>query len=487
MTLLSQISERLRAGAPLILVEDPDEALARAAAVQAAGQFLPIREISPLDPDILDSFDRPGTVITGDFLRIYGENPQAVRILREIAFPGEGEPRRCILLESPDVRVPDALRSDLEIIRPALPSVAELREELEAFATSQKLFIPGEDEELYALASAVAGLPRHEAARLFARCWVANRALDATWLRREKAQRVSERLSGALTFQAPEDVSIGGLGNLRTWLSGRREAFSNSKAREYGVPEPKGVLLLGIPGTGKSLTARVVAREWGLPLLRLDAGRLFGSLVGQSESQTREALEAAESCAPCVLWIDEVEKGLSGGKGNSTDGGTSQRVFGAILTWLQEKTKPVFVLATANRVADLPPELLRKGRFDEIFFVDLPTFSERLEILAVHLSKRGRDPKSFDLQALAKASESFGGAELEQAVIDGLFKSFSESRELETNDVLEAIRRTVPLAVTMAEDVKTLREWAKGRAVPAGSSEVSFPTSSGVRRASLLS
>ena len=240
---------------------------------------------------------------------------------------------------------------------------------------------------------------------------------------------------------------------------------------------PKGIALLGIPGTGKSLTAKMIGGLWRLPLLRLDVGALFGSLVGESEERTRRALHLAETIAPCVLWIDEMEKALAHG---GLDSGTSTRVFGTILTWMQEKKAPVFVVATANDISSLPPELLRKGRFDEIFFLDLPTFEERKEIFAVHLRKRRRLPEDYDLDRLAAASEGYVGAEIEQAIIDAMYIGFNDNeREFTTADILNALARQVPLSVSQREVINYLREWLReGRAQSASFVEAQRPKTS---------
>lgn len=469
-----QINDRMRAGALVILVEDPDEQLAVESARVAAQQFQPVKVISAADPEVMQALDQhknnSGTLILCDFLNAYGSNPVAVRMIREIAIQNKtsGAYSRLILLEAPGVQIPPSLRGDMEFVIPPLPSLDDIKLEIDIFIKQQKTKLEGNGEMKHVIAQSVAGLARHEASRLFARCWIEMKKLDPAWLRKEKAARVAERLGGALTFFNDLDVpNIGGLDGLKAWLGARKTAFGSEKARKYGLPEPKGMLLLGIPGTGKSLTPKVIAREWGLPLLRLDAGKLFGSLVGQSEAQARQAIEAAESCSPCVLWVDEIEKGLAGSKGGSGDSGTSQRVFGTLLTWLQEKTKPVFVVATANRIADLPPELLRKGRFDEIFFVDLPSYKERMEIARIHLERRGRDPKKIDVGEIAEATDGFSGAEIEQAVIDGLFGAFAEDREVEIEDIKKAASGTTPLSKTMTEDINKLKTWAAGRAKPA--------------------
>lgn len=462
-----EINNRLRAGALVVLVEDPDEALALESAKVAAKGFLPITVKSASDQDSMDALEKlktaseGGTLILCDFLRAFGSNPVAVRMIREIALQQRAEKKpfsRLILIEVPGIEVPVSLRGDIEYLIPKMPDAKALRAELDDFLKLQDIKLPGA-ENRHAIASAVSGLSRHEAMRLFSRSWVDNQSLDTVWLRTEKATRVSERLGGALTFVDTNTPDIGGMGNLKAWLDARQGAFGSEKAKEFGLPEPKGVLFLGPPGTGKSLTAKTTARRWGVPLLRLDVGKMFGSLVGQSESQTRQAIEAAEACAPCVLWIDEIEKGLSSG---GLDGGTSQRVFGTMLTWLQEKTKPVFVVATANDVSGLPPELLRKGRFDEIFFVDLPSLSERFEIAKIHLARRKRT--EIDAKQIATQSDGFSGAEIEQAIIEGMFNAFSKERDVKLPDILDAIRGTQPLSKTMSEKIKLLRAWADGRA-----------------------
>ena len=470
------IADRLRAGALVLVVQEADELLALSAIEAGAEACTPVRIMSASDPEVMTYLEAhkegSGTLVLLDYLSVYGENPLSVRLVREIALQQRedgGQFSRLILVESPEVKVPPVLAGDVEVIAPPLPNVEQLAEELDSFIETQEIEMPGANGEFrYAVAGAVAGLARHEAARLFARCWIEKKKLDPAWLRAEKAERVAAKLGGALTFESTESANVGGLDGLRTWLGERRDAFSSPKAKKFGLPEPKGLLLLGCPGTGKSLTAKAVAREWGLPLLRLDAGRLFGSLVGQSEMQTRQAIEAAEACAPCVLWVDEIEKGLGGGgSGSSGDSGTTQRVFGALLTWLQEKTAPVFVVATANRIAALPPELLRKGRFDEIFFIGLPNVEERREIAQIHIERRGRD---LNPKIIAEATEGFSGAEIEQVIVDGLFTAFAAGgRNLRMDDVLEAAKRTTPLSKTMGEEIRALEKWAEGRARMASS------------------
>ena len=249
---------------------------------------------------------------------------------------------------------------------------------------------------------------------------------------------------------------VGGMDNLKRWLEERRMGFSD-KAKDFGLPEPKGVFMLGVQGCGKSLMAKAVADLWQLPLLRLDVAAVF-SAGGNEENSLRETVRVAESLAPVVLWIDEIEKGFDGRSGGGGE------AFGYFLTWMQEKTKPVFVVATANEVRVLPPELLRKGRFDEIFFVDLPNVHERLDILEIHLRNRRRDPHDFDLTQVAEETDRFSGAELEQVVVSALYSAFSQDRAMDNDDLIDAARETIPLAITMDVRLKDLREWARPRA-----------------------
>ncbi|HZW08905.1 MAG TPA: AAA family ATPase, partial [Phycisphaerales bacterium] len=274
--------------------------------------------------------------------------------------------------------------------------------------------------------------------------------------------------SGALeAVEAPTDLSqIGGMTNLKKWLEMRRDALS-PKAAAFGVAPPKGVLLLGVQGAGKSLCAKAVATAWQIPLLRLDAGSLYDKYVGESERRLRTALDQAKAMAPVVLWIDEIEKAFASAASQSTDGGLSKRMFGTLLTWMQERTRPIFLVATANDIEALPPELLRKGRFDEIFFVDLPGEGARRDIFTIHLRKRGRKAEEFDIDQLVGASEGFSGAEIEQAICSALCAAFADGSELQTRHVLEAVRSSPPLSVTMAEKMQALRDWARGRCVPA--------------------
>lgn len=474
MTLQQTILNRLKAGALLSVVVESDETLAVEAAKIAAEAISPkqVQVLSPLDPEFGDKLtahkeNGKGVMIIPDLLRIQSSNAGMVRLLREFALQVKQPPYpRIILIESSGIEVPAGLRGDIEYIITKLPSVEELKQELEQFLGDQGIKLEGNGEARAQIADALSGLARHEAAKLLARCWVDNKKLDVAWLRKSKAERVSERLGGALSFINVEDCpDIGGAELLQEWLKDRRKAFASEKARKFGLPESKGLLLVGVPGCGKSATVKEIARDWGLPAMRLDIGKVFGSLVGQSEAQIRQAIEAAEACSPCVLWIDEIEKGLGGTKnGGGGDSGTSQRVFGSILTWLQEKVKPVFVVATANNVAGLPPELLRKGRFDEIFFVDLPDKQEREAIAGIHVARRKRSLEVLNPKAIALLCDDFSGAEIEQSIVDAMFRAFSEDREPTLEDIKLAAESTMPLSKTMAEDITKLRTWAKGRA-----------------------
>jgi len=321
------------------------------------------------------------------------------------------------------------------------------------------------------LVEAALGLTYVEAENVFAKSIVRNKTFDVPTILSENKHII--RKSGILEYyEAQESLDeIGGLETLKSWLQKRRGAFT-SKARDFGLPLPKGILLIGVPGCGKSLTAKAVGAAWQMPLLRLDVGKIFGGLVGASEENIRKALKTAEAIAPAVLWLDEMEKGFSGtGSSNMSDGGTTSRVFGTFVTWMQEKTSPVFVIATANDVRSLPPELLRKGRFDEIFFVDLPSRDERKQVFEIHLKKKRRDPATLDLGKIVEATPEFSGAEIEQAVVSALYDAFDGETDLTTEGIVGSAREIVPLAVTMKEGIDGMREWARTRARPASTGQ----------------
>ena len=328
------------------------------------------------------------------------------------------------------------------------------------------------------LLKASLGLTEDEAEKVFRKARVVAGKLtesEVDIVLSEKKQLI--RRNGILEYIEEDETldSVGGLEELKHWLRQRSNAFSE-RAREYGLPQPKGMLILGVPGCGKSLIAKTTARLWGLPLLRLDMGRVYdGSMVGRSEANLRGALRTAESISPAILFIDEIDKAFAGGAGSAdSDGGTSSRIFGSFLTWMQEKNSPVFVMATANRVERLPSEFLRKGRFDEIFFVDLPNEEERKEIFKIHLGKRRRDIERFDFEQLTKVCEGFSGAEIEQGLISAMYEAFAQGREFNQLDIIAAIRATLPLSKTMSEQVTALRDWARQRARPAASSVAEY-------------
>jgi SpoVK/Ycf46/Vps4 family AAA+-type ATPase len=410
----------------------------------------------------LEVLEKPLVLAVLDAQAVLAE-AAAVRRLRD-ALPRLAQRKQTVVLLGPIVELPLELEREASRLTLPLPTADELRRLFERVAGAGAADAPP-GEVLDDCVRAALGLTGAEAVRVFRKAWLAAGALDGgavAHVLREK-QKALRRVP-ALSFQdASEDLSqVGGLGELKRWLAERRRAFG-AEARAFGLPVPRGLLLLGVQGCGKSLSAKAVARAWRFPLLRLDLAAAFGDRSRSPEVTMREATAVAESLAPAVLWIDEIEKGFA-----ATDRDPSaSRVFGAFLTWLAEKNAPVFVVATANDVTALPPELLRRGRFDELFFVDLPTETERVEILAIHLAKRGRDPKQYPLAELAGRALRLSGAELEQVVASGLYKAFAERRELGENDLANAIQETVPLYETYEERVKELRDWARTRARPA--------------------
>ena len=301
---------------------------------------------------------------------------------------------------------------------------------------------------------------------------VDNKLTDADINRILASKRRMLSGGGMLEFvESPASLNeVGGLERLKGWLKQRESSFSE-QAASYGLTPPRGVLLLGVQGAGKSLCAKAIATAWQRPLLRMDPGGLYDRFIGESEKKLREALQQAEAMSPIVLWIDEIEKAFASAATHSTDGGLSQRMFGALLTWMQEHREPVFLVATANNIDALPPELLRKGRFDEIFFVDLPGAEARKLIFEIHLKKRGKDPADFNTDKLASVAKGFSGAEIEQAVVSALHAAFADNQPLTTDGIVKAVKETNPLSVTMRERIDALRKWAKDRCVPADEPE----------------
>ena len=393
-----------------------------------------------------------------------------IRRLKEIALHLKNS-FKTIILVSPMMEIPTELEKEITVLNHPLPAREDLSELLDRILADLKQFkqmeIDLDDASRDRLLQSALGLTLSEAENVFAKIIVKGERLSGENVNEvfaEKQQII--RKNGLLEYCAPSESfdQVGGLAVLKDWLNKRAMAFSN-QARAFGLPPPRGILMLGIQGCGKSLCAKAVSNQWQLPLLRFDIGRMFGSLVGSSEENVRRAIGVAESVAPAILWVDEIDKAFAGTQASGmTDGGTTARVFGTFLTWLSEKAAPVFVVATANDISQLPPELLRKGRLDEIFFVDLPSASERREVFEIHLTKRARNASRFDLDPLIGASDDFSGAEIEEAINSALYDAFYASQELNSEHILAALRQTVPLSRTMDQHINALRAWAEGRA-----------------------
>ena len=395
-----------------------------------------------------------------------GKNPPVVREIKNLTKELKRS-RKTLILTSHTLTIPEEFKEEVTIIDFPLPNTEEIDYLISQLVVPEKLKVEGKSREQ--LIKACQGLSRARIQRVLAKALAAKKQVDESDIQgvlEEKKQTI--RQTGILEFYATSESlkNVGGLENLKRWVKMREDAFTE-EARRYGIPNPKGVLLVGIQGTGKSLSAKTIANEWRLPLLRLDTGRLFGGIVGESESKVRQMIQIAEAIAPCVLWIDEIDKAFGNINGGSDgDSGTSRRVFGSLITWMQEKTAPVFIVATANNVKVLPAELLRKGRFDEIFFLNLPTEKERQDIFKVHLQKlRPSRLREFELPKLAKQSNKFSGAEIEQVVVDALHRAFhnledGQRRDLMTQDILQAIEDTVPLAAIARQQIDELKQWA---------------------------
>ena len=376
--------------------------------------------------------------------------------------------KKSIIIVSGNSELPSELRNCSVLLDFPLPDVSELEKALQTLIKTPGIKLEITDSDRKELVRAALGLTTSQAQRVFARAIVNDGRLsveDIALVIEEKRNIIKE--ARALEFCTVNEslANVGGLEVLKEWLHHRSKAFTD-EAKAYGLEMPKGVGLIGISGTGKSLSAKMIAGLWHVPLLRLDMGAVFQKWYGESEQNIRTALKTAETVAPCIMWIDEIEKAM-GGTGDS-DGGTNLRVLGTILTWMQEKQAPVFVVATANDIGRLPPELFRRGRFDEIFFLDLPTQAERKEIFALHLKKRNRLPDNFNLDELSQESEGYVGAEIEQAIIDAMVIAFNQGREFITEDIIVSLKRQVPLSVSQREQIAQLQKWLdEGRAQPA--------------------
>jgi len=441
----------------------PDKALSQAAKVT--------------EPTIFVFFDLHYSLGAGP----RGAEPGTIRAVRDVAEHFKNGPvPSTLIIVAPSLTLPIDLEKAVTVVDLPLPGMDEIEQVLEEIIVPNRssITINLKAGERHRLVQAALGLTRSEAENAFARAIVSDGVLDAAAIELvldEKRQTI--RKSGLLEFIPPEGSldDVGGLENLKRWL-GKRNSSWLGEASQWSIPFPKGILITGVPGCGKSLTAKCTSSFWSMPLLRLDIGRVFSGLVGSSEQNMRGALKLAEATSPSILWIDEIEKGFSSGSGGGGDSGTSQRVFGTFLTWMQEKKHPVFVIATANSIDRLPPEFLRKGRFDEIFFVDLPTHAERIPIWRVHLRRRlvpgtavaaalGIERDLLD--RLAAASEGFSGAEIEQAVVSACFDAFADRRPATEDDLRRSIANMVPLSVTQAEQIAATRAWATDRAVAA--------------------
>lgn len=403
-----------------------------------------------------------------------------IRKLRDI-LPDLKSSRKTVVFISPQLAIPCDMEKEISVLDFDLPTTEEIEAMLDELCESlppENVHLTG--DEKHELVRSALGLTLQEAENAFCRAIVRGRGLDKSAIaviHEEKNQVVKK--TGVLEFVNTDlDINdIGGLENLKNWLLKRNNSWLE-RARAYHLPAPKGVLITGVPGCGKSLTAKAMSAIWGLPLLKLDMGKIFGGIVGSSEENMRKAIRTAEAVAPSILWVDEIEKGFAGTRSEG-DSGTSARVFGTFLTWMQDKTAPVFVIATSNDISRLPPELLRKGRFDEIFFVDLPTCKEREKIFRLHLQKRLKgstipheiDPDSGVCGELAGMTEGFSGAEIEQAVVAALYEAFFADRGLRREDLVKCVRETVPLSVTQKEQILELRKWAETRAVLATARE----------------
>ena len=436
--------------------------------------------------DHIGNFQDPAVFIMKDFHVFFGPDRQTrpdygiIRKLRDILQELKMN-RKTVIFLSPRLVIPEEMEKDLSVLDFGLPEAEEIRQLLDDLTQGlNPENIRLNQDEKNQLIRAALGLTLQEAENAFCRAIVQSRGLDRNAIDviyDEKNQIV--RKTGVLEFVKSDLKSddIGGLDNLKKWLIKRNNTWKE-KARRYNLPAPKGVLITGVPGCGKSLTAKAMSTIWGLPLMKLDMGKIFGGIVGSSEENMRKAIATAEAVAPSILWVDEIEKGFAGTRSDG-DSGTSARVFGTFLTWMQDKTSPVFVIATSNDISRLPPELLRKGRFDEIFFVDLPTTREREKIFQVHLKKRlDSDQVSHPvtvnedlIRELAYVSKGFSGAEIEQVVISALYDAFYADRGVTREDLIRSIQDTVPLSVTQQEQLIALRTWAEKRAVLATARE----------------
>ena len=424
----------------------------------------------------MESMTVEAVFILKDFHR-HLEDPVVVRRLRDVGQKFSIN-RRTVILTAPSITMPPELGSLVEYLDLPLPDVQRLgqiiEETFKRLSKNYTLQLKADSAVVDVIAANLRGLTEEEAERAISQALVARYALcgeTATDVLQAKKELL--RHSGMLEFiDASENMAgVGGLENLKRWLAQRRGAWEDT-ARDFGLEPARGVIILGVQGCGKSMCARAIAGEWKLPLVKFDTAAIFDKYIGETEKRIRKVFQVAEGLAPCVLWIDELEKVFagSGPDSASVDAGVSSRLLASFLGWMQERKAAVFVAATCNNVTALPPELIRKGRFDELFFVDLPTVEERTQIFAIQLKRRKRNPADFDLDGIATAAKGYSGAEIEAAVQTALFAAYSAKQQLSTQVLLDALQTTVPLSITRAEEIQALREWAKTRAVPASSS-----------------
>ena len=400
-------------------------------------------------------------------------NPEIVQLTKDLVQYCKTTGRTVIFV-SHNNPIPSALSSHITMVDFDLPTEKDLSTGLKGILEDNNKKI---SKEIFnqAVESAL-GMTEFEAENAFALSLVMEHTINPAIIRREKAQVIKK--SGLLEYYEPNSQmnDIGGLNLLKAWVKRTGIAFTRSAdAKEYGLPPLSGIINVGPAGCGKSLTAKAIANDFNISLLRFDVSKLFGSLVGASEQNTRDTLKLAEAMSPCVLWIDEIEKALAGASSSgATDSGVTARVLGILLTWMQEKTKPVFIVATANDVTGLRPELL--SRFDEIFAIDLPNEAERMEIASIHIAKRKRDPAKFNLKRLVARSKGFSGREIEQSIISGMYEAFADKKEVATEHILKAMKETRPLIETMPKQIKAIQEWSKTHARPATSSSSATKT-----------
>ena len=495
-----QIVRFFHAGHPCVRIPTTEEHEASDAAIAAAMTLeLPVLTWtasqgvrngivadSPSIPDTINegaalvnmaSNETPHMFVLYDIIPHARTDPRVMRALRELIHKSERIGSLVVLIDHEN-EPPPILKAHAALVELPLPDrdaiesvIKSTLRSIHRNLKSKGLSIDAEigRSDFNTIVRNLQGLSRRQIARIVHDVVADDRKMDASDLNRILTlKRNLLRGVGVLeAIEAPVNLDeIGGLTRLKSWLASREPTLRDD-AHLHGLRAPRGVLLLGVQGAGKSLAAKAIATAWNRPILRLDAGALFDKYVGESEAKLRAALRQAEMMAPVVLWIDEIEKAFASAGSSSIDGGLSRRMFGSLLTWMQEHRAPVFLAATANDIESLPPELLRKGRFDEIFFVDLPQKEARKEIFRIHLAKRNQDMSTIDSSALAEASEGFSGAEIEQAIVSAITESFAANRKLTTEVLVHVLRNSPPLSVTMAEKMRTLRQWAEGRCVPA--------------------